>query len=423
MAAREQGPAASSSIEKPLSRTQLETRFLLLSALRWLPVGLVLGLTTLIPLERGISLAGVGVILSLQGFVVLGLELPTGGLADTWSRKNLLVVAGTIATASAVIFTVASSAWMFATAMILQGVFRALDSGPMESWYVDEAHAAGDHDRVPPMLSRVGAVMGVGLAGGAAISGLLVWWHPIASQSALTLPFIVSTALTAAYTAAIALLMREMPRAATPGSSPANPVRAITEGLGMLRRSRVLAALVAVEVFWAAAMIGFETLTPIRLVAFTGSEAGAQAVFGPASAVAWGVFALGSWAAGPLSRRIGVAPTAIVARLLNGAFVIAMGFAGGIAGVLAAYGACYATHGMAGPMHSTLLHAQTDAGHRTTVLSINSMIANAGYSVLLIAATSVAGRWSPSVALVAVGTFSLLGAACYVPALREKRFI
>ena len=55
---------------------------LLLTATRWFPVGLTIGVTTLLTLQRGMSVAQLGVILSMQGFVVLGLELPTGGLAD-----------------------------------------------------------------------------------------------------------------------------------------------------------------------------------------------------------------------------------------------------------------------------------------------------------------------------------------------------
>lgn len=62
-------------------------RLLLLTATRWLPVGLTFGLTTLLPLERGLGLAEVIAMLSVQGFVVLALELPTGGLADAVGRR------------------------------------------------------------------------------------------------------------------------------------------------------------------------------------------------------------------------------------------------------------------------------------------------------------------------------------------------
>jgi MFS family permease len=114
---------------------------LVLSFTRWFPVGLVIGVTTLLPLQRGLSLAEIGVIFSMQGFVVLGLELPTGGFADALGRRPVLLAAGVVALISGVLFITADTFGMFIIAMLLQGVFRALDSGPLEAWYVDTAHA------------------------------------------------------------------------------------------------------------------------------------------------------------------------------------------------------------------------------------------------------------------------------------------
>jgi hypothetical protein len=61
---------------------QARRRYLWLLGLRWFPVGLTLPVGVLLPLDRGLSLVDVGVAASLQGLVVLALELPTGGLAD-----------------------------------------------------------------------------------------------------------------------------------------------------------------------------------------------------------------------------------------------------------------------------------------------------------------------------------------------------
>jgi hypothetical protein len=65
-----------------------QRRLLLLSATRWLPVGLTIGLTTLLMVEREMSLSEIGLIFATQGFVVLALELPTGGLADALGRRR-----------------------------------------------------------------------------------------------------------------------------------------------------------------------------------------------------------------------------------------------------------------------------------------------------------------------------------------------
>ena len=69
----------------------IRTRYLVLHGLRWLPTGLMIPVFVLLALERGIGLAEIGVIFAVQGFVVLALELPTGGLADALGRKPVLL--------------------------------------------------------------------------------------------------------------------------------------------------------------------------------------------------------------------------------------------------------------------------------------------------------------------------------------------
>lgn len=118
----------------PVSVPSAQRRLMLLSATRWLPIGVVFGLTTLLPLERGITLTQLAVIVSAQGFVMLGLELPTGGLADAVGRRPVLLLAGVLGIVSGLLFLTSSGFWMFLAAMALQGVFRALNSGPLEAW-------------------------------------------------------------------------------------------------------------------------------------------------------------------------------------------------------------------------------------------------------------------------------------------------
>src|SRR5690606_37774425 len=74
-----------------LEPAQAERRFVLLTTTRGLPVGLTLGLTVLVPLERGLTLAEIGALLAAAGLVSLALELPTGGIADTIGRRPLLL--------------------------------------------------------------------------------------------------------------------------------------------------------------------------------------------------------------------------------------------------------------------------------------------------------------------------------------------
>ena len=151
---------------------------------------------------------------------------------------------------------------------MLQGIFRALDSGPLDSWYVDAVLAADPDADLERGLGGGGMVLGVAIGAGALLSGGLVALGPIGGVSALTVPVLVALVLQVVALVALVVLLPEV--------RPARGVAALRDSLrgvptaiggafGLLRRSRILLALVAVELFWGFGMVTFETLLPVRL--------------------------------------------------------------------------------------------------------------------------------------------------------------
>ncbi len=400
---------------------------LLLTLTRWFPVGLTIGVTTLLPLERGLSLGQIGVVLSMQGFVVLGLELPTGGFADALGRRPLLVAATVVGLVSAVLFALAHTFLAFVVAMLLQGVYRALDSGPLEAWYVDTAQADDPDVAVEGGLAKAGTMLGAAIAGGAVLSGGIIAWHPVTALTALENAYWLAVVFIVVNLVATATLLREpvthvdargMHRAL---ASAKEAPRVVAGGIRLLGVNRVLLALVGVEVFWSVGMIAFETFMPVRLSELVGGEAEAGALMGPVSAAAWGLFAVGSTVAAVAARRIGVTWTAMASRVLQGGFVVVMGLMTGPIGLVTAFFVVYTLHGTAGPVHSTLLHRQAESSNRTTVLSINSMVAGGCYSIGLLVLSHLAEATTTALGIIVAGAFSIIGALFYLPALRQER--
>lgn len=400
--------------------------FLVLTLTRWFPVGLVVTLMALLPVERGLSLTQALTLASVSGFVVLLLELPTAGVADSAGRRPVLLAAAAAQVVAVGLYCVAHSFWAFALGAGVMGAFRALDSGPLEAWYVDAARAGGRGGDVNRTLSLQGTVLGASIAAGALVSGVLVWWHPVRAWSALTLPFVAYAALACVHLTAVALLLREdrRPEAEPRGGAwtAARRVPAtIMSGLRLAAGGRVLACLLLVEVFWSTAMVVFESFTPLRMGELLGSEVRAGAVMGPVAALGWGVFALGSALAGVVSPRFGVARTAILARLLNGLGAVWMGLVAGPVALVAAYLVTYGLHGMGGPVHSTLLHREAESSNRATVLSLASMTGFASYAIASPLLGRLADTTSTPLAMTVGGAFSMLGAALFIPALRKER--
>ena len=111
------------------------------------------------------------------------LELPTGGFADAMGRRPVLVAAAAVNLVAGAVLILGTSFWTFAIGAALQGVFRALDSGPLEAWYVDTVHATEPEADVDQTLSAEGTVMGASMATGAVISGGLIAWDPLPADT------------------------------------------------------------------------------------------------------------------------------------------------------------------------------------------------------------------------------------------------
>ncbi len=410
-----------------LSPTAARRAFLVLTFTRWFPVGLIVGAMTLWPLEQGLTISEALLAFSFMGFVVFALELPTSGFADAFGRRPVYIVSAVVNIASSVVVIIADSFWSFAIAGALFGLFRALDSGPLEAWYVDTVHVTEPGADVDQTLAAQSTVLGASIAVGSVLSGVLIAWGPLPASSALLLPLLVWAALNVVHLLIVVLVMRE-PRThvdATGARRAAESVReapvVIREGLGMLRTNRVLRGIVLVEIFWSTAMVVFETFQPIRLAELVGGEEQAGALMGPVAAVGWGVFALGSALAGLASRRIGITWTAILSRILNGLGAVVMGLVAGPAALIAAYFFTYALHGTGGPMHESLLHREAVARNRATVLSMNSMVGFAAFSIAAPLLGVLADVVNTQTAMATAGAFSVFGALFYLPALRAER--
>jgi MFS family permease len=404
-----------------LTARQARARFLILEALRWFPTGLLLPVFALLPIERGLTVAQLGLAAAVQGAVVLALELPTGGLSDSLGRRPVLLAAGVLSVASLGLLFAADSFALFAAAFAVQGVYRALDSGPLQAWYVDASLAAEPDRDVTGGLSAGAMVTGLAIAAGALSGAGLVALHPLQRVEPLASPVLAAGVVQIVALLAVGVLITEVRsargwRAVT--RSVASVPRVIGGGVRLLRRSRILAALVGVELFWGFGMVTFEVLMPIRLAEVTGSSGDAAALMGPAGAGAWAAAAAGAAIAGLAARRFTTALTAAALRLIQGITVAAMAVFAGPVGIVAAYLATYAVHGGSNPLHHSLLHQQVTGEHRTTVLSLNSMVAQPAGAAGLVVLTALADGTSVRLAIICGAVVLALAAPLYLPAWR-----
>ena len=402
--------------------------FYILTVTRWFPVGVIVGIFVLLATGRGLTTTQALTYAAASGIVTFALELPTSGFADAFGRRAVYIAAAVVNVITAYAYVVAHSFWAFVGAATLMGIFRALDSGPLEAWFVDEVHVSEPGKDVDQELSRQGTVLGLSIAAGSLVGGSLIWWHPIKSAPAINLSVWCFLGLNLIHVLAVVTLLKETPRHPVGArrrqllaESVTGAPRVIADGLKLLRHNHVLLGLMAAEVCWSIGMIAFESLLPLRLEEMVGTQQRAAALMGPVAAVGWLIFALGTWLSGLTSRRIDIARTAVIGRLLNGLGVVVMGLVLGPVALIAVYFFTYSAHGFNGPPHAALLHREASAGNRATVLSMNSMMAFLAYGAIAPVAGWLSDRTSIALTTVVVGVVSLLGAIFYVPARRAER--
>ncbi|WP_284329241.1 MFS transporter [Demequina litorisediminis] len=417
--------------------TVVRRRFVTLTALRWLPTGLVAPTFVLLLSARGLSLATIGLLTALYSATTVLSELPTGGLADVLGRRPVIVAAALVSAASAIMLAVSTTLpWLIAAAVVM-GLARALDSGPLEAWYVDAVHAVEPGADLTPGLARAAMAESVALSAGALASGAVVAWAPMPTSDALvialSLPFLLKAALTLVQLVFVARWVHDDVAAttaseaadATAGGRVARIVanatatsrdvpHAIGRGVRLAVARHTLRRLLLLTAAFGAALAGIELLAPSHAANLLGGTANAA---GPYAVLVTAGF-LGSAAgsalaplAGRLARRSSRAAALAVAGAAVSLAVVAAPFAGIAA---AAFIGFYVLLGVAFPLTQTLMHAEVTATERATMLSLNSMALQSTAIVItatlgaLAVATSTALAFAVIAVVLGLGSLTLV---------------
>jgi MFS family permease len=377
-------------------------RYYLLLALRFVPIGLAITIIVLLLQSRGLSLAQIGVAAAAQGIVMLFLELPTGGLADAVGRKPVLVVSVVAWMAATVLLLVADSVLLLALAFALMGVFRALDSGPLEAWFVDASLDADPNADLERGLAHSGVVISVSIGGGALVGGFLGSTSGFAGIDPLEVPLVIGLVLEAVGLVALLLLVHEH-RATTGWAAARESARevpsVVSSAVRLISRSHVLSALVFAEFLWGFGMIAFEIFFPPRLVEVSSDPSDVTSLIGFSVTAAWALSAVGAASSPWLVRRFGAPVAGCSLRVLQGLTVLGMAVAFGPLGLISAYFATYFAHGATAPVHYGMVHRAVDSSHRATVVSANSLTSQLGGALSGIALGVLADATSLSTAM------------------------
>ncbi|MFC4112555.1 MFS transporter [Nonomuraea zeae] len=376
-------------------------RYMLVNFLTWLPVGLMMAAMVLLMTERGLSLAQVGLSVTVFSIVTVSLELPTGGLADVVGRRVVLAASAAFTVAGLALMSVSTTFWMFLLSGALKGVARALSSGPATSWYVDTLHGIEGHEAdLKPGLARGGAMESVALCIGVLAGGGV----PLLVPPSLVVPLAAPPMLGALAAAVLlvvvvfalpepaherrllASVLREVPATVAAG------VR-LAAGGAMLRRLMLAAAASGVV------LMTIELLTPGRLAELAGTAERGSLAYAVVAALGFAGSAIGS-ALAPRAARIAggsargaIAGTALAA-LSVGALAATAGLGGlpGLASAGLAYVVLFVGIAVTSVLCLEMTHNAVTAAERTTVTSTSSLSQQSGGIVANLTIASLAAQ-------------------------------
>jgi MFS family permease len=406
----------------------LTRRFVLLRALRWLPVGLTVPFLVIIPQSRGLSLGAVGAVFAVHSAVAIALEVPSGALADTIGRRRVLLAGASLTVASLLVFAVAQSVPAFIVSVGLLAAGRALISGSLEAWYVDSLRALDASAPLSRGLSRGTAAEGLAMALGSIVAGGLVTLAaPQPGDSGILSGYgvapLVAALAAVAYLVSVAVLVDER---TAPRPDPGVAIRTRTAEIFATARAEI-AASVAVRVVVTTGVALGMSFTAVELLwqprlADLLSDSGSHGVaLGALAAGSMLAVAIGAGFSERLNRRLGLRVGYLLALAFAAVCVSLLGAPGSAASFAAIYLLAYLALGLAEPMHYELLNDAVGPTARATLISAEGLATQAGALVANIGVGVLAGSHGPALTWALAGTLLALTTAGVAIPLHRAR--
>ncbi|MEA3501859.1 MAG: MFS transporter [Actinomycetota bacterium] len=385
--------------------------FWILTFTLWLPVGFLLPVLILTMVERGLGLAEIGLVFTVYGLTTVLLELPTGGIADSFGRRPVLIVAAILQAAMAFIWFASDSFALFAAAAMVGGISRALSSGPLEAWYVDATHEIEPDAPIRSGLAGGEVTGALGLALGSFAVAAITLVPGIAPDGAVVstvrLPSLLAAATAGLNAVAIAALIRERrPAASSVRAAFAEVPVVMRRAFDISRRPGAIRLLLGAGVLMGVAFAAVELFYQPLFRGMVDSTASATRLFG---VLAFGLSLASAAGAGLASRvpeggRVHPGQVGAVSLLLVAGGIVGLSLSSTVLLGVTFFIGIYAVGGFAHPFSQLILHAGVGASERATMLSGWSLSFQVGVLITGLGLAQVADRAGiPSALWIAAG--------------------
>ncbi len=148
-------------------------------------------------LYRGIELYQIAVLIAFWSILTIFLEVPTGVLADKWSRKNMLVLSALFTSLCYVTWLFSSNFWLFLLGFTFRTLSGTFESGTMEAYVFDFLKQNRKEEEFEKIWGRGQAFLSIGIAVALSSGGFLSTYsyELVVALSASSPLFAIATSL------------------------------------------------------------------------------------------------------------------------------------------------------------------------------------------------------------------------------------
>jgi len=361
--------------------------YLVNQTVHWFIVGLIFPILILLVLDKGLSIFEAGTVLAIYSGTTVLLELPTGGLADSIGRRKVYLLSVVIHIASVLGILLSFDYVTVAASAMLMGVGRALSSGSIDAWFVDEFKAQYPKGNLQQALAKANVFTPLGLGAGSLIGGVLPMTGGAVLHGSYGMSIYAANLLTVL---AMGLLQIVLTRALIKENFKAKAGETIVDGFRKVPaviatsidygvRNRSVLILLLVMAAFGFSLTGLELLWQPRVGEIMGSDAQTW-VLGVLAAAYFFVTSAGSALVTPLCTRLRNDNALVMALLMvvMGLSIMFLSLQGTILPFAAFYLMTYLVIGMTNSPYGAMYNDQVPAEQRSTMLSFQSLIAQGG---------------------------------------------
>ncbi|MGL1891477.1 MAG: MFS transporter [Spirochaetaceae bacterium] len=389
----------------------------------WFIVGIIIPVMTLFLIEKGFTLIQVGIAFAVYGGTVALLELPTGGLSDTIGRKKVYQISLIFQIIGSIALILANGFYGILVCFVFQGASRALSSGTMDAYFIDEFYKIDPDVNLQKQMSKIGVFIPIALGIGSLLGGYLPMTLGVLTKNTF-LDSVYSSNYIALILAAIVqyllttILIKEekikgRDNTIMAGFKKIPEVIEISIKYGL--KHQVILILLIAGFVWGFSISGLEQLWQPQVKSIISADTGTW-IFGLLTCGYFIAAGLGNIIVNPICRifKNNYVLVLFSSRLIMGILYFILAYQNGIIPFSIFYITLFMFNGVQNSPESALFNKEIPSDKRSTMLSFSSLFMQAGGITGSIINGYLAHTYSIKVAWIVASIIIMISAVLYL---------